>query len=162
MCKQKEINKTVTSNRCDRFAYLCTQIHRCKPTTEKMEGLFVAAHGFLPQLGAAAIKHKFIGQPIKIQIFHTKNTPVYWGKIHPINQKCSLVQRKEFIGSKTHFQSYYHLFIGSAAPKEKSRNPLRPNQNWATFCPLSWSCNLSAIRAMNSELVGFPLVLDTV
>ena len=47
-------------------------------------------------------------------------------------------------------------------PKEKVRNPLHPNQNWATFCPLSWSCNLSAIRAMNSELVGLPLVLDTV
>ncbi len=27
---------------------------------------------------------------------------------------------------------------------------------------LSWSCNLSAIRAINSEFVGLPLVLDTV
>jgi len=27
---------------------------------------------------------------------------------------------------------------------------------------LSWSCSLSAISAMNSELVGLPFVLDTV
>jgi hypothetical protein len=52
-------------------------------------------------LGAAAIKHKFIGKPLKIQIFHAKNTPVHWGKIHPIKQEYSLVQRKKFIGMKT-------------------------------------------------------------
>ena len=69
-----------------------------QPTTEKMEDLFVAAHGFFKQLSATAIKHKFIGKPLKIQIFHTKNTPVHWGKIHPIKQEYSLVQRKKFIG----------------------------------------------------------------
>jgi len=53
----------------------------------------------------------------------TKNTPVHWVKIHPINQKCSLVQRKEFIGLKTHFQSCYHLFIASAAEIKKPENP---------------------------------------
>lgn len=51
----------------------------------------------------AAIKHKFIGMPVKIQIFHAKNTPVHWGKIHPIKQEYSLVQRKKFIGMKTRF-----------------------------------------------------------
>ena len=35
-------------------------------------------------------------------------------------------------------------------------------QYWAASAPLSWSCNLSAMRAMNSLLVGLPLVLDTV
>ena len=35
-------------------------------------------------------------------------------------------------------------------------------QYWAASAPLSCSCSLSAIRAMNSELVGLPLVLDTV
>ena len=66
-----------------------------------------------------------------VPTFHTKNTPVYWGRIHPINQKCSLVQRKKFIGMKNLFCSYYHLFIGLPSQKEKARNPLRPNQNWA-------------------------------
>ena len=49
-------------------------------------------------LSASAIKHKFVGLPVEIQIFHTKNTPVHWGEIHPINQEYSLVQRKKFIG----------------------------------------------------------------
>jgi len=44
-------------------------------------------------LGAAAIKHKFIDFPIKIQIFHRKNTPVHWGENYPIKQECSLVQK---------------------------------------------------------------------
>ena len=69
----------------------------------KMESLFIAAHGFFAQLCATAMKHKFIGKLFKIQIFHTKNTPVHWGKIHPIKQEYSLVQRKKFIGMKTEF-----------------------------------------------------------
>ena len=48
------------------------------------------------------------------------------------------------------------------ASKEKAEKPLCPNQNWAASADLSWSWSLSAISAMNSELVGFPLVLDTV
>ena len=43
-----------------------------------------------------------------------------------------------------------------------SRKPLRPNQKLATSLDFNWRDNLSAIRAMNSELVGFPLVLLTV
>ena len=35
-------------------------------------------------------------------------------------------------------------------------------QYWAASAPLSCSCSLSAIRAMNSLFVGLPLVLDTV
>ena len=45
----------------------------------------------------------FIGKPLKIQIFDTKNTPVHWSKIHPIKQEYSLVQRKKFIGMKSRF-----------------------------------------------------------
>ena len=36
------------------------------------------------------------------------------------------------------------------------------SQKLATSLDLSWSWSLSAIRAMNSEFVGFPLVLLTV
>ena len=72
----------------------------------KMGILRIAAHGFLTQLGATAIKHKFIGKPLKIQIFHTKNTPVHWGDFDPIKQEYSLVQRKKFIGMKTRFYTY--------------------------------------------------------
>jgi len=55
------------------------------------------------QLGAAAIKHKVIGKPLKILTFYTKNTPVHWGKFHPIKQEYSLAWRKKFIGMKTAF-----------------------------------------------------------
>ena len=44
----------------------------------------------------------------------------------------------------------------------KAENLLRPNQKLATSLDLSWSDNLSAISEINSELVGFPLVLLTV
>jgi hypothetical protein len=44
----------------------------------------------------------------------------------------------------------------------KSKNLLRPNQKFATSLDFNCSCNLSAIRAINSEFVGFPLVLLTV
>ena len=37
-----------------------------------------------------AIKHKFIGKPLKILIFHAKNTPDHWGENYPIKQEYSL------------------------------------------------------------------------
>ena len=46
--------------------------------------------------------------------------------------------------------------------KEKAEDPLRPNQKFATSEDFSCSWSLSAIRAINSEFVGFPLVLLTV
>ena len=76
------------------------------PTFEQPQRLLVTLHSFWAQLRATAINHKFIGKPLKIQIFHTKNTPVHWGKIHPIKQEYSLVQRKKFIGMKTAFYTY--------------------------------------------------------
>lgn len=36
------------------------------------------------------------------------------------------------------------------------------NYSWAALPLLSWSCSLSAMRAMNSLFVGLPLVFDTV
>ena len=45
---------------------------------------------------------------------------------------------------------------------KKAENLLRRNQKLATSLDFSCSCNLSAIRAMNSEFVGFPFVLLTV
>ena len=109
-----------------------------------------------------AIKYKFIGKPLKILTFHTKNTPVHWGKIHPIKQEYSLVRRKKFIGMKTEFYTYQSHFHCIGQPKEKAENLLRRNQKLATSLDFNWSCSLSAIRAMNSEFVGFPLVLETV
>lgn len=47
-------------------------------------------------------------------------------------------------------------------PKEKSRKLLRHNQKLPTSADFNCSCNLSAMRAMNSEFVGFPFVLLTV
>ena len=73
-----------------------------------------------------------------------------------------MVQRKKFIGMKTEFYTYQSHLHCIDQPNKKAENLLRPNQNWAASADLSCSCNLSAMRAMNSELVGLPLVLDTV
>ena len=111
---------------------LCDFIHSVnlqfigQPTTEKMEGLLIAAHGFFTQLCTTAIKHKFIGKPLKIQIFHAKNTPVHWGDFDPIKQEYSLVQRKKFIGMKTRFYTYQSHLHCIGQPKEKSRKPVAP------------------------------------
>ena len=114
------------------------------------------------QVRTTATKHIFVGLPIQIQIFHAKNTPVHWGKIHPIKQEYSLVQRKKFIGMKTRFytdQSHLHCID---VRNKKAEKLLRPNQKLATSLDFNCKDNLSAIRAMNSEFVGFPLVLLTV
>ena len=73
-----------------------------------------------------------------------------------------MVQRKKFIGMKTEFYTYQSHLHCIDQPNKKAENLLRRNQNWATFCPLSCNWSLSAMRAMNSELVGLPLVLLTV
>ena len=86
---------------------------------------------------AKAIKHKFIGKPPEIQIFHAKNTPVHWGKIHPINQEYSLVQRKKFIGMKTVFYTYQSHLHCIDRPKEKAEKALRRNQKFPTSADLS-------------------------
>ena len=104
----------------------------------QQEAMFAkAAHGFFTQLGATAIKHKFIGKPLKIQIFHTKNTPVHWGKFYPIKQEYSLVQRKKFIGMKTEFYTYQSHLHCIDQPNKKAGNPLRTNQNCAASADLS-------------------------
>ena len=46
----------------------------------------------------------------------------------------------------------------SGTPKEKAEKPLRPNQKLATSLDFNCKDNLSAMRAMNSEFVGFPAV----
>ena len=73
-----------------------------------------------------------------------------------------MVQRKKFIGIKTRFQTYQSHLHCIGARNKKAENLLRPNQKLATSLDFSCRDNLSAIRAMNSELVGFPLVLLTV
>ena len=69
---------------------------------------------------------------------------------------------KKVYGVKTPISPRIFAVHGVFDHHLKAKKSLRPNQNWATFCPLSLSCNLSAIRAINSELVGLPLVLETV
>lgn len=49
----------------------------------------------------------------------------------------------------------------SALPRVRRASGLR-GQNWAASALFSCNWSLSAMRAMNSEFVGFPLVLDTV
>ena len=73
-----------------------------------------------------------------------------------------MVQRKKFIGMKTEIQTYQSHLHCIGARNKKAENLLRPNQKLATSLDLSCKDNLSAIRAMNSEFVGFPLVLLTV
>jgi hypothetical protein len=55
------------------------------------DGVAPACEWLYAQVCTTAIKHKFIGKLLKILTFHTKNTPVHWGKIHPIEQEYSLV-----------------------------------------------------------------------
>ena len=73
-----------------------------------------------------------------------------------------MVQRKKFIGMKTRFYTYQSHLHCIGVRNKKAENPLHPNQKLATSLDFSWRDNLSAIRAMNSEFVGFPLVLLTV
>ncbi len=59
----------------------------------------------------------------------------------------------------------YATEMGRAA--SRGRGPEGPPKrrriySWAASALFSCNCSLSAISAMNSELVGFPLVLDTV
>ena len=73
-----------------------------------------------------------------------------------------MVQRKKFIGMKTAFYTWQSHLHCIGARNKKAEKALRHNQKLATSEDFSCSCNLSAIRAMNSEFVGFPLVLLTV
>ena len=66
------------------------------------------------------------------------------------------------MASEWRFQRRFSLFMAFLTIIPKAENLLHPNQKLATSLDLSWSDNLSAISAMNSELVGLPLVLLTV
>ena len=61
-----------------------------------------------------------------------ENTPVHWGKIHPIKQEYSLVRRKKFIGMKTVFYTYQSHLHCIGVRNKKAENPLRRNQKLAT------------------------------
>ena len=69
---------------------------------------------------------------------------------------------KKVYGINIWFSALTLAVYGIFAVFKKSENLLRPNQKLATSLDLSWRDNLSAIRAINSELVGFPFVLETV
>ena len=60
------------------------------------------------------------------------------------------------------FQRAILLFMAFLQHTPKARKPLQHNQKLATSLDFNCRDNLSAIRAMNSEFVGFPLVLLTV
>ena len=65
-------------------------------------------------------------------------------------------------GVRTPFSARNLAVYGIFANSPKAENPLRPNQKLATSLDFSCRDNLSAISAMNSELVGLPFVLLTV
>ena len=69
---------------------------------------------------------------------------------------------KKVYGVRTPVSARNLAVYGIFANSPKSETALRPNQKLATSLDFSWRDNLSAIRAMNSEFVGFPLVLLTV
>ena len=59
------------------------------------------------------------------------------------------------------FILHFYRAIGSIN-RNLNRYPLQGYQKFTTSALFSCSCSLSAIRAINSELVGLPLVLLTV
>ena len=69
---------------------------------------------------------------------------------------------KKVYGVRSAYSAPFSDVHGVDDHHPKAQKPLRPNQKLATSLDLSWRDNLSAIRAMNSEFVGFPLVLLTV
>ena len=69
---------------------------------------------------------------------------------------------KKVYGVNIWFSALILAVYGIFTVFKKAENLLRPNQKLATSLDLSWSDNLSAISAINSEFVGFPLVLLTV
>ena len=60
------------------------------------------------------------------------------------------------------FHRAFSLFMAFLTIIQKAENLLQCNQKFATSELLSCKDNLSAIKAINSEFVGFPLVLLTV
>ena len=69
---------------------------------------------------------------------------------------------KKVYGVKMPFLERISAVHGVFNNQPKAENLLRPNQKFATALDFSCSWSLSAMSAMNSELVGFPLVLETV
>ena len=69
---------------------------------------------------------------------------------------------KKVYSVKTPFLARLFSVYGIFNYPTKSKNSLCPNQKFATALDFSCSWSLSAMRAMNSELVGLPLVLLTV
>ena len=61
---------------------------------------------------------------------------------------------KKVYGVRTPFLARNLAVYGIFAVRSKNENPLRPNQKLATSLDFNCKDNLSAIRAMNSELVG--------
>ena len=69
---------------------------------------------------------------------------------------------KKVYGVRTPFSARNLAVYGIFATSPKAEKSLRPNQKFATSELFNCKESLSAIRAMNSEFVGFPLVLLTV
>ena len=69
---------------------------------------------------------------------------------------------KKVYGVKTPISPRIFAVHGVFDHHPKTKNLLRPNQKLATSLDFSCRESLSAISAINSEFVGFPLVLLTV
>lgn len=73
-----------------------------------------------------------------------------------------MVRPKIFIGFSSNFHSYFHSVHWDRRELAKSSNSLCYNGYLVAAICLRRSVRLSAIMAMNSELVGLPLILLTV
>ena len=73
-----------------------------------------------------------------------------------------MASTKKVYGIKLLFLARIFVVHGVFDHRPKGRKPLCPNQKLATSEDFNCSWSLSAIRAMNSEFVGLPLVLLTV
>ena len=80
--------------------------------------------------------------------------------LHPrVSRKC------DYVNNYPYCQSYPIMFNTKTLPPGgllHGSGVFSAFQNCAASADLSCNCSLSAIRAINSEFVGLPLVLDTV
>ena len=105
--------------------------------------------------------YRFLLESSNKRVLNITIPPVCWLFSQATNRRYSLVQGKKFIGVSGDFHTYLysvHWFL----PKSSIPQGHAPQGVEAHLLCFRFSVRLSAIIAMNSELVGFPLMFDTV
>ena len=105
--------------------------------------------------------YRFLLENSNKRVLNIKIPPVCWFFSQATNRRYSLVQGKKFIGVSGDFHIYFygvHWFL----PKSSIPQGLAPRGIEAHLLCFRFSVRLSAIIAMNSLFVGFPLMFDTV